>query len=193
VHSLLSTHSELPLFLVPTGRRYSPAQSPYLGVEFLWNAHNYWVCMQVRWGGVGCLALQGTYWQPQDKPFGIPIHQHQPRLVGWLQMPRPNSDSHASPKDVSWALHDASKWQALLEDRSSTTRVSWLAVGWGRHMLPTASKYLGWALIASSNLGALGQMLGPGSRGSRHCVIWQPALHLCDLPPPPPPLPAGRG
>jgi hypothetical protein len=57
-------------------------------VEFVWNAQNFWVCMQ---------------------------------------MPRPDSDSRAAPKDVTWALHDPAKWQALLEDRTSATRVGGLA------------------------------------------------------------------
>lgn len=40
-----------PSFLEPsTGRRYSPSACPYEGVEFIWNAANFWVCMQVGGG-----------------------------------------------------------------------------------------------------------------------------------------------
>jgi hypothetical protein len=47
-----------PLFVEPsTGRRYSPARSPYLGVEFVWNAQNFWVCMQVGPAGQAGSAL----------------------------------------------------------------------------------------------------------------------------------------
>ncbi len=44
-------------------------------------------------------------------------------LLLLLQMPRPDSDSHAHPKDVSWALQEPARWQALLEDKSAHTRV----------------------------------------------------------------------
>ena len=30
-----------------TGRRYPVAQSPYLGIELLWNHRNLWVCTQM--------------------------------------------------------------------------------------------------------------------------------------------------
>ncbi len=37
-----------PLFVEPTtGRTYPPASSPYEGVEWAWNASNFWVCMQL--------------------------------------------------------------------------------------------------------------------------------------------------
>ncbi|KAL6761433.1 hypothetical protein V8C86DRAFT_3131553 [Haematococcus lacustris] len=37
-----------PMFVEPsTGRKYPVQQSPYLGVEFLWNHQNFWVCMQM--------------------------------------------------------------------------------------------------------------------------------------------------
>lgn len=36
------------VFVEPsTGRRYPAQQAPYLGVEALWNQHNYWVCTQM--------------------------------------------------------------------------------------------------------------------------------------------------
>lgn len=35
------------VFVEPTtGRKYPPALSPYLGIEFAWNHANYWICMQ---------------------------------------------------------------------------------------------------------------------------------------------------
>jgi hypothetical protein len=37
-----------PAFLEPsTGRRYSPSACPYEGIEWIFNAANFWVCLQV--------------------------------------------------------------------------------------------------------------------------------------------------
>lgn len=36
------------LYIEPsTGRQYAVKQSPYEGVEFMWNDQNFWVCMQM--------------------------------------------------------------------------------------------------------------------------------------------------
>eukprot|EP00798_Chlamydomonas_sp_ICE-L_P031206 gene31206-6355_t len=37
-----------PIFIEPSsGRRYPLKSSPYLGIEYLWNHRNFWVCMQM--------------------------------------------------------------------------------------------------------------------------------------------------
>lgn len=39
------------------GRKYSLNQSPYKGVEYLWNHRNFWVCMQQALPHSDCRAL----------------------------------------------------------------------------------------------------------------------------------------
>ena len=37
-----------PVYIEPsTGRQYAMKQSPYEGVEYMWNNQNFWVCMQM--------------------------------------------------------------------------------------------------------------------------------------------------
>lgn len=46
-----------PWFLEPsTGRRYSPSDCPYQGIEFVWSSANFWICMQVG-GKPQCRAV----------------------------------------------------------------------------------------------------------------------------------------
>jgi hypothetical protein len=122
-----------PAFLeASTGRRYSPAACPYEGVEFVWNAANFWACMQV-----GCQArMQGHSWQapPQPnvapclappplaasvsgrEPRSLPCHALPPPPARTLaQAPEPHSDSRAVPASLSWDLGDPTKWEAVLD------------------------------------------------------------------------------
>lgn len=37
-----------PIFIEPaTGRKFAVERSPYLGIEYLWNHQNFWICMQL--------------------------------------------------------------------------------------------------------------------------------------------------
>jgi len=102
-----------PLFLEPsTGRRYTPAACPYEGVEFVWNAANFWVCMQVgrliAISSVYCSAVSGMPEWSQSHPSLLP-------LTNTHQAPEPHSDARAVPSAVSWDLSDATKWETVLD------------------------------------------------------------------------------
>ena len=53
------------MFIEPsTARRYPVTESPYEGVEYVWNHQNFWVCMQVRGGAfeAGGMLSAGRGW-----------------------------------------------------------------------------------------------------------------------------------
>ena len=94
-----------------SGQRFSLADNPYNGVEFVWNNQNYWICMQMAQPHSDSRAAPSTInWNLSDTVAWEPLLESG-AMVRTSPRPHPRLLNHdrESMSDVICAIHNV-RW-----------------------------------------------------------------------------------
>ncbi len=68
----------------------------------------------------------GQRYSPEASPYeGVEWVWNNANFWVCMQQPEPHSDARAHPANVSWELSDATKWEAVFEDKARWEGREW--------------------------------------------------------------------